>query len=78
MGYKIYGQPSVDSLGKNEANIIENSAERRRETEKKKERPLFEQLDPALPGVTLDFQLHEPIHFPLCLSDSELECIICN
>ena len=37
-----------------------------------------ESLDPALPGVTLDFQLHEPIHFPLCLSDSELECIICN
>lgn len=37
-----------------------------------------ESLDPALPGVTLDFQLHEPIHFPLCLSDLELECIMCN
>ena len=37
-----------------------------------------ESLDPALLGVTLDFQLHEPINFPLCLSDSELECIICN
>lgn len=56
VGYKIYGQPSVDSLGKNEANIIENSAERRRETEKKKERPLFEQLDPALPGAVSAFR----------------------
>lgn len=28
VGYKISGQPSVDSLGKDEASIIENSAER--------------------------------------------------
>lgn len=37
-----------------------------------------ESLDPALPGVTLDFQLHEPILFPLCLSDFELGCIMCS
>lgn len=55
VGYKICGQPSVDSLGKDEASIIESSAERWREMEKKKERPLFEHLDPALPEAVSAF-----------------------